>query len=79
MIETGSSPICASLRGSRSLSASWASLRISARATAMPLIVSSSVSGLVENQIVGQMIQSASRVLKEAVRFDETGVTRLQL
>ena len=33
--------------------------------------------GLVENQIVGQMIQSTSRVLKEEVKFDEHGVTSL--
>ena len=32
---------------------------------------------LVENQIVGQMIQSTSRVLKEEVVFDKTGVTSL--
>ena len=33
--------------------------------------------GLVENQIVGQMIQSVSRILKEEVLFDQTGVTSL--
>lgn len=33
--------------------------------------------GLVENQIVGQMIQSVSRLLKEEVKFDRTGVTSL--
>jgi len=33
--------------------------------------------GLVENQIVGQMVQSTSRVLKEEVIFDEHGVTSL--
>ncbi len=33
--------------------------------------------GLVENQIVGQMIQSVSRILKEEVQFDGTGVTSL--
>jgi len=33
--------------------------------------------GLVENQIVGQMVQSTSRVLKEEVLFDERGVTSL--
>jgi CO/xanthine dehydrogenase Mo-binding subunit len=33
--------------------------------------------GLIENQIVGQMIQSTSRVLKEEVLFDEHGVTSL--
>lgn len=32
---------------------------------------------LVENQMVGQMIQSTSRVLKEEVTFDKTGVTSL--
>jgi CO/xanthine dehydrogenase Mo-binding subunit len=32
---------------------------------------------LVENQIVGQVIQSVSRVLKEEVLFDKTGVTSL--
>jgi CO/xanthine dehydrogenase Mo-binding subunit len=32
---------------------------------------------LVENQIVGQMIQSTSRVLKEEVTFDQTNVTSL--
>ena len=32
---------------------------------------------LVENQIVGQVIQSVSRVLKEEVLFDQTGVTSL--
>lgn len=32
---------------------------------------------LVENQIVGQMIQSVSRLLKEEVTFDEKGVTSL--
>ncbi len=32
---------------------------------------------LVENQIVGQMIQSVSRVLKEEVLFDNRGVTSL--
>jgi nicotinate dehydrogenase subunit B len=30
---------------------------------------------LVENQIVGQIIQATSRVLKEEVTFDNTGVT----
>ena len=33
--------------------------------------------GLVENQIVGQMIQSVSRILKEEVTFDAKGVTSL--
>jgi nicotinate dehydrogenase subunit B len=33
--------------------------------------------GLVETQIIGQMIQSASRVLKEEVLFDKRGVTSL--
>ena len=33
--------------------------------------------GLVENQIVGQMIQSTSRVLKEEVTFDKSQVTSL--
>jgi len=33
--------------------------------------------GLVENQIIGQMVQSTSRVLKEEVKFDEHGVTSL--
>jgi CO/xanthine dehydrogenase Mo-binding subunit len=33
--------------------------------------------GLVENQIVGQMVQATSRVLKEEVTFDENGVTSL--
>ncbi|MEA2988833.1 MAG: nicotinate dehydrogenase subunit [Alphaproteobacteria bacterium] len=33
--------------------------------------------GLVENQIVGQMIQSVSRVLKEEVTFDKSNVTSL--
>jgi nicotinate dehydrogenase subunit B len=32
---------------------------------------------LVENQIVGQMIQATSRVLKEEVTFDKNGVTSL--
>jgi nicotinate dehydrogenase subunit B len=32
---------------------------------------------LVENQIIGQMIQSVSRVLKEEVKFDQNGVTSL--
>ena len=32
---------------------------------------------LVENQMVGQMIQATSRVLKEEVRFDKSGVTSL--
>jgi nicotinate dehydrogenase subunit B len=32
---------------------------------------------LVENQIVGQVIQSVSRLLKEEVLFDKTGVTSL--
>jgi len=32
---------------------------------------------LVENQIVGQVIQSVSRVLKEEVKFDKNGVTSL--
>ncbi len=32
---------------------------------------------LVENQIIGQMIQATSRTLKEEVRFDRTGVTSL--
>src|SRR5262249_48374050 len=31
----------------------------------------------VENQIVGQMIQATSRVLKEEVTFDKNGVTSL--
>jgi CO/xanthine dehydrogenase Mo-binding subunit len=33
--------------------------------------------GLIENQIVGQMVQTASRMLKEEVLFDEKGVTSL--
>src|SRR5262249_22190654 len=33
--------------------------------------------GLVENQIVGQAIQATSRVLKEEVTFDNSGVTSL--
>jgi CO/xanthine dehydrogenase Mo-binding subunit len=33
--------------------------------------------GLVENQMVGQMIQSVSRILKEEVTFDAKGVTSL--
>jgi nicotinate dehydrogenase subunit B len=33
--------------------------------------------GLVENQIVGQAIQATSRVLKEEVTFDKSGVTSL--
>ena len=33
--------------------------------------------GLVENQIIGQMVQATSRVLKEEVTFDQTGVTSL--
>lgn len=32
---------------------------------------------LIENQIVGQMVQSVSRVLKEEVLFDDEGVTSL--
>jgi len=32
---------------------------------------------LVENQIIGQMIQATSRTLKEEVTFDKTGVTSL--
>jgi CO/xanthine dehydrogenase Mo-binding subunit len=32
---------------------------------------------LVENQIVGMMVQATSRVLKEEVTFDKTGVTSL--
>jgi nicotinate dehydrogenase subunit B len=32
---------------------------------------------LIENQIVGQMVQSTSRILKEEVTFDEHGVTSL--
>ncbi len=32
---------------------------------------------LVENQIVGMMVQATSRVLKEEVTFDQTGVTSL--
>ena len=32
---------------------------------------------LVENQIVGQMIQSTSRILKEEVTFDQSHVTSL--
>jgi len=32
---------------------------------------------LVENQIIGQAVQSVSRVLKEEVTFDKTGVTSL--
>lgn len=32
---------------------------------------------LVETQIIGQMVQSTSRVLKEEVRFDKRGVTSL--
>jgi nicotinate dehydrogenase subunit B len=30
---------------------------------------------LVENQIIGQMVQATSRTLKEEVTFDKTGVT----
>lgn len=33
--------------------------------------------GLVENQIIGQAVQSVSRMLKEEVTFDKTGVTSL--
>jgi CO/xanthine dehydrogenase Mo-binding subunit len=33
--------------------------------------------GLVENQIVGQMVQATSRMLKEEILFDEHGVTSL--
>jgi CO/xanthine dehydrogenase Mo-binding subunit len=33
--------------------------------------------GLVENQIVGQMVQTVSRMLKEEVLFDQRGVTSL--
>lgn len=33
--------------------------------------------GLVENQIIGQAVQSVSRTLKEEVTFDKTGVTSL--
>ena len=33
--------------------------------------------GLVENQIIGQMVQSTSRMLKEEVTFNKTGVTSL--
>ena len=33
-------------------------------------------SGAVENQIVGQMVQATSRVLKEEVIFDNSNVTR---
>lgn len=33
--------------------------------------------GLVENQIIGQMIQAVSRTLKEEVTFDKSGVTSL--
>ena len=33
--------------------------------------------GLVENQIIGQAVQSVSRVLKEEVTFNKTGVTSL--
>ena len=32
---------------------------------------------LIENQIIGQMVQSTSRVLKEEILFDEHGVTSL--
>jgi nicotinate dehydrogenase subunit B len=32
---------------------------------------------LVENQIIGQMVQATSRTLKEEVTFDETGVTSI--
>ena len=32
---------------------------------------------LVENQIVGQLVQAASRMLKEEVTFDKNGVTSL--
>jgi CO/xanthine dehydrogenase Mo-binding subunit len=32
---------------------------------------------LIENQIIGQMVQSTSRVLKEEILFDENGVTSL--
>jgi CO/xanthine dehydrogenase Mo-binding subunit len=34
-------------------------------------------SGLVENQIIGQVIQATSRTLKEEVLFDKSGVTSL--
>ena len=33
--------------------------------------------GFVENQISGQLVQAASRVIKEEVKFDQTGVTSL--
>src|ERR1700724_1846049 len=33
--------------------------------------------GNVESQISGQLVQTASRMLKEEVKFDETGVTSL--
>jgi CO/xanthine dehydrogenase Mo-binding subunit len=33
--------------------------------------------GFVENQISGQLVQTASRMLKEEVKFDQTGVTSL--
>ena len=33
--------------------------------------------GLVENQIIGQVVQATSRTLKEEVQFDKTGVTSL--
>jgi len=33
--------------------------------------------GLVENQIIGQVVQATSRTLKEEVLFDKTGVTSL--
>ena len=37
----------------------------------------SSIPALVENQIIGQMIQAVSRTLKEEVTFDKSGVTSL--
>jgi nicotinate dehydrogenase subunit B len=33
--------------------------------------------GFVESQIMGQMVQTASRMFKEEVKFDQTGVTSL--
>jgi CO/xanthine dehydrogenase Mo-binding subunit len=33
--------------------------------------------GFVESQIMGQLVQTASRMLKEEVKFDQTGVTSL--
>jgi nicotinate dehydrogenase subunit B len=33
--------------------------------------------GFVESQIMGQLVQTASRMLKEEVKFDQAGVTSL--